>query len=158
MTLQYFESSILSVGTCDGSCHLLPSPEAEPPLWTGVASYSAAPESPGNPWSPPTPDHLYPASLLVFRLKRKRPRRSVTTVKIHFAVNTRQSKHCSPLRVLPAFVLGFLAAVFLRLVFPILPLPPPLLPLLLLGRFAAAGNDAVQHPLVSVRVSGVSFH
>lgn len=92
------------------------------------------------------------------QVEKKKTKKFSDHNKIHFAAYIRQSKHCSPLRVLPAFVLGFLAAVFLRLVFPILPLPPPLLPLLLLGRFAATGDDAVQHPLVSVCVSGVSFH
>lgn len=68
------------------------------------------------------------------------------------------SKPRLPLRVLPAFVVCILAAVFLRSVLPLLPLPPPLLPFLLLRWFAAAGDDAVQNLLVSVRVSGVSFY
>lgn len=63
-----------------------------------------------------------------------------------------------PLWFLPAFVVCVFAAVFLRPVLPVLPLPPPLLPVLLLGGFAAAGDDAVQHSLVSVGGAGVSFH
>lgn len=63
-----------------------------------------------------------------------------------------------PLRVLPAFVFCLFAAVFLRPVFPLLSLPPPLLPLLLLWRFAATGDDALQNSLVSVGGAGVRFH
>lgn len=63
-----------------------------------------------------------------------------------------------PLRVLPAFVVCILAAIFLSSVLPLFPLPPSLLPFLLLRRFAAAGDDAVQNLLVSVCVSSVSLY
>lgn len=72
------------------------------------------------------------------------------------ALNSTRNK-AEPLRVLPAFVLGVLAATLVRPVLPVLPLPAPLLPVLVLGGLAAARHDAVQHPLVSVRVGGVSF-
>lgn len=55
----------------DECWYLLLSLEAEPPLCRDAASCWAAPESPGNPWSPPTPDLLYPANPLTFRLKTK---------------------------------------------------------------------------------------
>lgn len=162
MTQQYFWGGWYSKQKrYDEGWYLLLSREAELPLWTGEASCWAALENPGNPWWPRTPALLYPANPLAFRLKKKTVREQKVSwpQQILFATKVRrQSEHHWPLRVLPAFVIRVLAAVFLRPVFPLLPLPPSLLPLLLLGGFAAAGDDAVQHPLVSVRVSGVSFH
>lgn len=64
----------------------------------------------------------------------------------------------SPFWFLPAFIFCLLVAIFLRPVFPLLSLPPSLLSFFLFWRFTAAGDDAVQDPLVSVRGGSVSFH
>lgn len=75
-----------------------------------------------------------------------------------FSSKSTTSGRVPPLRVLPALLLRLFAAVFLCSLFPVLPLPPPLLALFLLGGFAPAGDDAVQHPLVSVRAARVRLH
>lgn len=90
------------------------------------------------------------------REKRQKTEQHERTKFCKHPFNVGKSKQ--PLRVLPAFVFCFFAAIFLRPVFPVLPLPPPLLSLLFLWRFATAGDDAIQYPLVSVCVSHVGFH
>lgn len=131
---------------------------AEPPLWPRAASCWVALESPGNLWSPLIPDLLCPAVPLTFGEIRKRRGCFVTWINVHSANTIRWSKHHWPLWVLPTFLICILSDIFLCSVFPVLPLPPSLLPLLLFRRLAAAGDDAVQYSLVSVRVSSVSFY
>ena len=63
-----------------------------------------------------------------------------------------------PLRVLPGLVLRLLGSVLVGPLLAVLSLAAPLLPLLLLGRLAAARHDAVQHTLVPLRPRRVRLH
>lgn len=111
----------------DECWYLLLSLEAEPPLWRDAASCWAAPESPGNPWSPLTPDLLYPANPLTFRLKTKRQWQHKRKLSDHRPLNlgnpntTDLSESCqllSSVSLLPFFsVLSSLSSLFLPLFF-----------------------------------------